>query len=81
VRFVVPPLGHLGCVCLEGGVTNTHGDHALALRGIILVRPVAQVLDGGFAAARAKMLACRPRLHAANNNDEASRHPFTRGPF
>jgi hypothetical protein len=37
VRFVVPPLGLLVCGCLEGGVANTHGDHALALRGVILV--------------------------------------------
>ena len=37
VRFVVPPLGLLGCRCLEGGVANTHGDHALALRGVTLV--------------------------------------------
>ena len=48
MRFVVPPLGPLGCVCLEGGVTNTHGDHAVALRGIILVRPVAQVRSPNF---------------------------------
>lgn len=39
VRFVVPPLGLLGCGCLEGGVANTHGDHALALRGVIFVAP------------------------------------------
>ena len=39
VRFVVPPLGLLGCGCLAGGVANTHGDHALALRGVILVAP------------------------------------------
>jgi hypothetical protein len=37
VQFVVPPLGLLGCGCLEGGVDNTHGDHAIALRGVILV--------------------------------------------
>jgi hypothetical protein len=37
-----------GCVCLEGGVINTHGDHAVALRGIILVRPVAQVRSPNF---------------------------------
>ena len=37
VRFVVPPLGLLGCRSLEGGVANTHGDHALALRGATLV--------------------------------------------
>ena len=37
VRVVVPPLRLLGCGCLEGGVANTHGDHALALRGVILV--------------------------------------------
>jgi hypothetical protein len=37
VRVVVPPLGLLSCGCLEGGVANTHGDHALALRGVILV--------------------------------------------
>ena len=37
-------------------------------------------LDGGFAAAGSKMLACRPRLHGANNNKEVSRHPFIRGP-
>jgi hypothetical protein len=39
VRFVVPPLGLYGCGCLEGGVANTHGHHALALRGVILVAP------------------------------------------
>jgi len=39
VRFAVPPLGLLVCGCLEGGVANIHGDHALALRGIILVAP------------------------------------------
>jgi hypothetical protein len=39
VRFVVPPLGLLDCGCLEGGVANTHGDHALALRGVIFVAP------------------------------------------
>jgi len=43
VRFVVLPLGLLGCGCLEGGVANRHGDHVIALRGIILVRPVPQV--------------------------------------
>ena len=37
VRFVVPPLELLGCGCLEGGVDDTHGDHAVALRGVILV--------------------------------------------
>jgi hypothetical protein len=37
VRAVVPPLGLLGCGCLEGGVDDTHGDHAIALRGVILV--------------------------------------------
>jgi len=37
-------------------------------------------LDGGFAAACSKMLACRPRLHGVNNNKESSRHPFIRGP-
>jgi hypothetical protein len=37
-----------GCVRLEGGVTNTHGDHAVALRGIIFVRPVAQVRSPNF---------------------------------
>jgi hypothetical protein len=42
VRFVVPPLGLHGCGCLEGGVANTHGDHALALRGVILVAPSQQ---------------------------------------
>ena len=39
VRFVVPPLGLHGCGCLEGGVANTHGDHALALRGVIFGAP------------------------------------------
>jgi hypothetical protein len=39
LRFVVPPLGLLSCGCLEGGVANTHGDHALGLRGVILVAP------------------------------------------
>jgi hypothetical protein len=29
----------LGCGCLEGGVANTHGDHAIALRGVILTHP------------------------------------------
>lgn len=42
-RFVVPPLGLLGCGCLEGGVANRDGDHVIALRGIILVHPVPQV--------------------------------------
>jgi hypothetical protein len=95
VRFVVPPLGLHGCGCLEGGVANTHGDHALALRGVILVAPslsrspnaftnqqllfvkhwcnqqrVRCGLDGGFAAACAKMLACRPRLHGVNNSKQ-----------
>ena len=37
VRAVVPPLGLLGCGGLEGGVDDTHGDHAIALRGVILV--------------------------------------------
>ena len=37
VRFMVPPLGLLGCGCLEDGVATTHGDHAIALRGVILV--------------------------------------------
>jgi len=39
MRFVVPPLGLLDCRCLEGGVANTHGDHALASRGVIFVAP------------------------------------------
>lgn len=39
VRVVVPPLGLHGCGWLEGGVANTHGDHALALRGVIFVAP------------------------------------------
>jgi hypothetical protein len=43
VRFAVPPLGLLGCGCLEGGVGNTHRDHAIALRGVILGNPVTQV--------------------------------------
>jgi hypothetical protein len=39
---------------LEGGVANTHGDHALALRGVILVAATAMKLpesrfDGIFA--------------------------------
>jgi hypothetical protein len=43
VRFLAPPLGLLGCVCLDGGVANSYGHHAVALRGIICVGPVAQV--------------------------------------
>src|SRR5439155_11063042 len=43
VRFVVPRLGPLGCGCLEGGVANTHGDRAVALRGVILAHPVPHV--------------------------------------
>ena len=33
----------LGCGCLEDGVANTHGDDAIALRGVILAHPVPQV--------------------------------------
>jgi hypothetical protein len=42
VRFVVPLLGLLGCGCFEGGVANAHGDHTLALRGVIPVAPSQQ---------------------------------------
>jgi hypothetical protein len=41
---VYGPLAFLGCGCLEAGVANTHGDHALALRGVILVAPSPRFL-------------------------------------
>jgi len=43
-RLWCRPLGFLGCGCLEAGVANTHGDHALALRGVILVAPSPRFL-------------------------------------
>ena len=63
VRVVVPPLGLLGCGCLEGGVANTHGHHAIALRGVILVRPIPQMLAG------------RPQLHGLGNSNAWSKRP------
>ena len=46
VRFVVPPVWELRLRVLRGsedGVAHKHGDHAIALRGVIFTHPVPQV--------------------------------------
>ncbi len=61
MRFSVPALGDSRLRMLEGGVANTHGHHAIALRGVILVRPIPQMLAG------------RPQLHGLCNSNAWSK--------
>jgi hypothetical protein len=59
VQFVVPPLGASRLrmlAALQDVANNTHGDHAIALRGVILVypsrrfvRPMLSSIGGYFA--------------------------------